>query len=234
MITLALHKYQMMKKDIFRKLAIGLTLSLIVTTHTALQAQELYMPRNIKAAYDKGSRSKDGKPGKNYWQNKGKYQMTIQVNPGTKLVEGTETITYTNNSPDTLHEVAIRFVNNLHKPEAPRSGYVSKDFLSSGLDIKSFEVNGQSYSLNTKNWGTVEEVPLKTPLNPGQTAVFNISWAYPLSKESGREGQLDSTTFFVAYAFPRISVYDDYNGWDQIPHTDRAELQRLQRLPADR
>lgn len=216
----------MMKKNILRLLTIGLpvTLALIITTNTALHAQELYMPRNIKAAYDKGSRSKDGKPGKQYWQNKGKYDLHIQVNPDTKLVEGTETIKYTNNSPDTLRQVAIRFVNNLHKPEAPRSGYVSKDFLTSGLDIKSFEVDGQRYSLNTKDWGTVEDVPLKTALNPGQTAVFNISWAYPLSKESGREGQLDSTTFFVAYAFPRISVYDDYNGWDQIPHTDRAEF----------
>ncbi|RQO75837.1 aminopeptidase [Pedobacter sp. KBW06] len=215
-----------MKKNIFRLLTIGLplTLALIITTDTALRAQELYLPRNIKAAYDKGTRSKDGKPGKQYWQNKGKYDLRIQVNPGTKLVEGTETIKYTNNSPDTLRQVAIRFVNNLHKPEAPRSGYVSKDFLTSGLDISAFEVDGQSYSLNTKNWGTVEDVPLKSPLNPGQTAVFNISWAYPLSKESGREGQLDSTTFFVAYAFPRISVYDDYNGWDQIPHTDRAEF----------
>lgn len=216
----------MMKKNILRLLTIGLpvTLALIITTNTALHAQELYMPRNIKAAYDKGSRSKDGKPGIQYWQNKGKYDLHIQVNPDTKLVEGTETIKYTNNSPDTLRQVAIRFVNNLHKPEAPRSGYVSKDFLTSGLDIKSFEVDGQRYSLNTKDWGTVEDVPLKTALNPGQTAVFNISWAYPLSKESGREGQLDSTTFFVAYAFPRISVYDDYNGWDQIPHTDRAEF----------
>lgn len=216
----------MMKKNILRLLTIGLpvTLALIITTNTALHAQELYMPRNIKAAYDKGTRSKDGKPGKQYWQNKGKYDLHIQVNPDTKLVEGTETIKYTNNSPDTLRQVAIRFVNNLHKPEAPRSGYVSKDFLTSGLDIKSFEVDGQRYSLNTKDWGTVEDVPLKTALNPGQTAVFNISWAYPLSKESGREGQLDSTTFFVAYAFPRISVYDDYNGWDQIPHTDRAEF----------
>ncbi|NQX39826.1 hypothetical protein SAMN05421820_106227 [Pedobacter steynii] len=215
-----------MKKNIFRLLTIGLpvTLALIITTNTALHAQELYMPRNIKAAYDKGTRSKDGKPGKHYWQNQGKYDLHIQVTPDTKLVEGTETIKYTNHSPDTLHQVAIRFVNNLHKPEAPRSGYVSKDFLTSGLDIKSFEVDGQSYSLNTKNWGTVEDVPLKTALNPGQTAVFNISWAYPLSKESGREGQLDSSTFFVAYAFPRISVYDDYNGWDQIPHTDRAEF----------
>ncbi|WP_233602910.1 M1 family metallopeptidase [Pedobacter sp. KBW06] len=221
-----MYRYIMMKKNIFRLLTIGLplTLALIITTDTALRAQELYLPRNIKAAYDKGTRSKDGKPGKQYWQNKGKYDLRIQVNPGTKLVEGTETIKYTNNSPDTLRQVAIRFVNNLHKPEAPRSGYVSKDFLTSGLDISAFEVDGQSYSLNTKNWGTVEDVPLKSPLNPGQTAVFNISWAYPLSKESGREGQLDSTTFFVAYAFPRISVYDDYNGWDQIPHTDRAEF----------
>lgn len=216
----------MMKKNILRLLTIGLpvTLALIITINTDLHAQELYMLRNIKAAYDKGTRSKDGKPGKQYWQNKGKYDLHIQVNPDTKLVEGTETIKYTNNSPDTLRQVAIRFVNNLHKPEAPRSGYVSKDFLTSGLDIKSFEVDGQRYSLNTKDWGTVEDVPLKTALNPGQTAVFNISWAYPLSKESGREGQLDSTTFFVAYAFPRISVYDDYNGWDQIPHTDRAEF----------
>lgn len=221
-----MYRYIMMKKNIFRLLTIGLpvALALIITTDTALRAQELYLPRNIKAAYDKGTRSKDGKPGKQYWQNKGKYDLRIQVNPGTKLVEGTETIKYTNNSPDTLRQVAIRFVNNLHKPEAPRSGYVSKDFLTSGLDISAFEVDGQSYSLNTKNWGTVEDVPLKSPLNPGQTAVFNISWAYPLSKESGREGQLDSTTFFVAYAFPRISVYDDYNGWDQIPHTDRAEF----------
>ncbi len=37
------------------------------------------MPRNIKAAYAKGTRSMDGKPGKNYWQNHGKYNMEITV-----------------------------------------------------------------------------------------------------------------------------------------------------------
>lgn len=215
-----------MKKNIFRLAARAFPLSLafLLNGTIALQAQELYMPRNIKAAYDKGTRSKDGSPGKQYWQNHGKYDMTIQVHPDTRVVEGTETIKYTNNSRDTLSEVAIRFVNNLHKPEAPRSGYVSKDFLTSGLEIKSLAINGQNYTINTEDWGTVEKIPLKSSLNPGQTAVFNISWSYPLSKESGREGQLDSTTFFVAYAFPRISVYGDYNGWDMIPHTDRAEF----------
>ena len=57
-------------------------------------AQELYMPRNIKQAYTNETRSKDGKPGTNYWQNHGKYNMEIAVDPATKIVSGTETIIY--------------------------------------------------------------------------------------------------------------------------------------------
>jgi hypothetical protein len=187
-------------------------------------AQELYMPRNIKETYVKGSRSKDGKPGKNYWQNHGKYAMEITVNPDTKMVSGTESITYENNSKDTLKALVIRFVNNLHKPTVPRAGSVSADFLSEGLTITSFKINGEVYNENAKNWGTVGTVNLKKPLPPNTKATVDIDWNYPLSKESGREGQIDNTTFFVAYSYPRVSVYDDYNGWDRLPHTDGQEF----------
>lgn len=187
-------------------------------------AQDLYMPRNIKKAYENGTRSFEGKPGKRYWQNKGKYDLSLTVTPKNKVVEGKESIVYTNNSPDTLKEVTIRFVNNVHKPEAPRAGYASPDFLTKGLTISSFSVNGQKYDIDTRHWGTAEDIALKEVILPGKSATFLIDWNYPLSKQSGREGQIDSTTFFVAYAFPRISVYDDYNGWDKIPHTDRTEF----------
>ncbi|MCX2485360.1 M1 family metallopeptidase [Pedobacter sp. MR2016-24] len=207
-----------MQKNIFRLLA------LVLLTTTSVQAQDLYMPRNIKQAYENGTRSMDGKPGKKYWQNKGKYNMTITVTPKTKLVEGTETIVYTNNSPDTLKQVTIRFVNNIHKPEAPRAGYASKDFLTRGLIISSFAIDGKKLKIDGKDWGTTGDVSLPGVLLPGKSATFAIDWNYPLSKESGREGQIDSNTFFVAYAFPRISVYDDYNGWDKIPHMDRVEF----------
>lgn len=202
----------------------NLLFAALVMLHLTTKAQDLYMPRNIKKAYQNGTRSMDGKPGKNYWQNKASYNMTLSVSPETKTVTGVETIAYTNNSPDTLYQVTIRFVNNIHKPEAPRGGYVSKDFLTSGLNISSFAVNGKKYTLDSKGWGTVADVALKNPIYPGQTTSFDINWNYPLSKQSGREGQLDSTTFFVAYAFPRISVYDDYNKWDKIPHADRNEF----------
>ncbi|WP_316804557.1 M1 family metallopeptidase [Pedobacter nototheniae] len=187
-------------------------------------AQSLYMPRNIKAAYSKGTRSYDGKPGKNYWQNHGKYNMDLTVDAETKVVNGKEEIIYSNNSTDTLRNLAIRFVNNLHKPTSPRSGSVSEDFLSTGLNIQAFSVDGEVYKVDSKNWGTVGNVKLKKPLLPGTKITVKIDWDYPLSKESGREGQIDPNSFYVAYSYPRISVYDDYNGWDRIPHTDRAEF----------
>ncbi len=189
-----------------------------------LHAQHLYMPRNITKAYQNGTRSLDGSPGKNYWQNAGKYDIDETVNPETKIVSGVEKIVYSNNSPDTLKILAIRFVNNVHNPEAPRGSYMSDNFFTTGLDITSFSVNNEPYDINSKNWGTVTAVRLKQPLLPHSSAELNIAWNYPLSKQDGREGQVDSTTFYVAYSYPRISVYDDYNGWDFLAHTLRQEF----------
>lgn len=187
-------------------------------------AQDLYMPRNITNAFNKGTRSMNGNPGMNYWQNEARYDIQITVTPATKIVSGVEKIIYSNNSPDTLHEIAIRFVNNVHKPEAPRGNQTSTGFLTRGLEIQDFSVNNESYQILNKNWGTVGSIPLTHPILPHSTAEVNITWNYPLSQVDGREGQIDSTTFFVAYSYPRISVYDDYNGWDLIPHTGRQEF----------
>ena len=189
-----------------------------------VQAQQLYMPRNITNAVKKGTRSLDGSPGKNYWQNKGKYDINVTITPETKIVSGVEKIVYTNNSPDTLSMIAIRFVNNFHKPLAPRIGYTNPDIITSGLDIQSFSIDNESYQINSKDWFTVAGVRLKKPMLPHSSIEINISWNYPLSKVSGREGQIDSTTFYVAYSYPRVSVYDDYYGWDMLPHTGGQEF----------
>jgi hypothetical protein len=189
-----------------------------------INGQKLYMPRNVAKSYEKGIRSMDGKPGKNYWQNRGKYDISIMVTPESKTVAGVEKISYTNNSPDTLLTIAIRFVNNFHKPLAPRGSYANPDIITSGLDIQFFSIDSEVYKIDSQNWGTVASVRLKKPIPPNTSVNLNIAWNYPLSKQSGREGQIDSTTFYVAYSYPRISVYDDYNGWDMVPHTGRQEF----------
>ncbi len=201
------------------KLLLGLML-----IGTTISAQELYMPRNIKKAYANGTRDISGKPGKNYWQNKGIYDVNVKVDAKTKIVSGSETIQYSNNSPDELKILAIRFVNNMTKPQSPRAGYASKDALTDGLKIKSFFINGEKYNINSDDWGTVEAVKLTKAIASKSKTEIKIDWEYPLAKESGREGQIDPETFYVAYSFPRVSVYDDYNGWDMLAHNGRQEF----------
>lgn len=187
-------------------------------------AQDLYVPRNIRDAIEKGTRSTDGAPGKNYWQNKGVYDIRMTVTPETRMVAGVERIEYTNNSPDTLNELVFKFVNNVHKPNAVRASYVADAFLDSGLTIKALTIDGDLYQEDARDRGTVIPITLKKPILPGSTTEVAVEWYYPLSRLSGREGQIDSTTFFVAYAYPRIAVYDDYNGWDMIEHNGRQEF----------
>jgi len=48
----------------------------------------LYIPRNIKQAYKNRTRSPDGRPGKNYWQNHGRYDINITVMPPDRTIHG--------------------------------------------------------------------------------------------------------------------------------------------------
>src|SRR3978361_2041655 len=67
-----------------------------------VQSQSLPVARNYQQAYDKNTRTSDGKPGANYWQNKATYNINVSFAPSTRIISGTEEIIYTNNSPDTL------------------------------------------------------------------------------------------------------------------------------------
>lgn len=203
---------------------IVITLMLALGYAGVVSAQELYMPRNIKKAYTNGTRTKSGLPGPRYWQNKGRYDIQLKVNAPSGLVYGREKIRYINNSPDTLRQVVIRLLCNLHKVNAPRSGYVSKDFLTEeGVMIDTLIIGGVNVPFDN-DVATVGAAKLPKPLVSKDSVDLSISWHYTLSKQSGREGRIDSTTFFLAYAYPRISVYDDYNGWDMIEHSDRVEF----------
>ncbi|RYF45905.1 MAG: M1 family peptidase, partial [Cytophagaceae bacterium] len=107
-------------------------------TAGATQAQELYMPRNIKKAYQKGTRSMDGKPGKSYWQNFARYTINITATPPNRTIRGTEAITYINNSPDTLKTLVFKLILNSHKPGAIRQSPASADYLTSGIHVDKY------------------------------------------------------------------------------------------------
>ena len=70
----------------------------------------------------------------------------------------------------------------------------------------------------------------RPPLAPGDSVELAFTWHYDVSRQPGREGMIDSTTYFLAYFYPRVAVYDDTDGWDTMDHTGPRVLQRLQRL----
>jgi len=191
----------------------------------SLNAQDLYMSRDVKQAYKNGTRSMDGKPGKNYWQNHGRYAITITAMPPGRTVKGTETITYINNSPDTLRSPSIKLFLNIHKPGAPREFGATPDYLTPGVHVDECKVNGQTIQVRSDQFVfTNLPVKLPRPLLPHDSVQFSFDWHYEISLRSGREGMIDSTTYFLAYFYPRVAVYDDYNGWDRMPFMESHEF----------
>jgi peptidase M1-like protein len=61
-------------------------------------------------------RRPDGSPGPEYWQQRVDYRIRATLDTAAKRIAGTESIQYTNNSPDTLRFLWLQLDQNLFKP----------------------------------------------------------------------------------------------------------------------
>lgn len=199
-------------------------LFLVVTANLYSQTG-LPVPRNIRPAYEKGTRTTDGKPGKNYWQNRASYDLKINFDPDTRLLKGTVDIDYVNNSPDTLKQIWFKLYPNLYKASSPRAVKVDSADLGSGVSIHSFTANGKEINEEARRENGTNMTVTIPPLAKGQHITFNIAWSYVLNKGSHyRTGEIEPGADFVAYFFPRIAVYDDIDGWNKYPYLGNLEF----------
>jgi hypothetical protein len=186
---------------------------------------QLQVPREIQAAYDKGTRSMDGRPGKNYWQNTADYILNINFDPASRRLNGIVNIVYTNSSPDTLNEIWFKLYPNLYQIGAPRSQSISKEDVSDGVQITKMSVNGVAKDVSQLLINATNMTVNIEPLTHGKKIEFNITYSYTLNKDSHiRTGEIDSNSDFVAYFFPRIAVYDDIDGWNKYSYTSTQEF----------
>ncbi len=187
-------------------------------------SQSLPIPRNIQPAYKKGTRSGDGKPGANYWQNSADYNLAINFDPGTRLLYGDENINYTNSSPDTLRQIVFKLYPNLYKKGTPSLSRIAAGDLGDGMFIDSVWINDNYYSRAMMIDGT-NMFFRNLLLLPKQSIHFRIVYHYTLNKGSDiRTGEIDPGADFVAYFFPRIAAYDDIDGWNMYPYNGREEF----------
>lgn len=200
-------------------------LVVLIVGHLATAQTTLPTPTNFNKLYSQGTRQLSGAPGKNYWQNSGNYDIAIRFDPVTRIITGTETIVYTNNSPDELTQIWFKLYPNLYKKGSQRLMTVEPEDVTDGMTITQLEMDGQLVAPNKYPISGTNMVVQQKPVAAGATVKFVIAFTYQLNKGSHiRTGEVDEGAHFIAYFFPRIAVYDDIDGWNKNPYLGTQEF----------
>lgn len=200
-----------------------------IIASSAFSQSQFYIPRNFQEAYENGTRSADGKPGSNYWQNRSDYRISAQVDPSQRKLTGQEHIQYYNNSPDTLKQIVIRLYQDMNKSTGPHSSEMRKESITEGVDVQSVSIEGNAIDLSNEDkadrMGTNLYLRKINPVLPGKSVSLDIDWSFIIPKSPNpRMGAYDSTSYMVAYWYPQVSVYDDIDGWDRLNYAGNVEF----------
>jgi curved DNA-binding protein CbpA len=205
-------------------------LTIIFGSFSLAQKTTLFIPRNIKKSYENGIRNYNGTPGAKYWQNKADYFISAEIVPKTRGLNGREEVIYQNNSSDELKKIVFRLYPDYYKKGAPRDDQIAPRAVNDGMVIKSLIINDDTINVasqggNFLRRGTNATVFLNNPIPPGGKAVIEVEWSFVIPTFSKqRMGAYDSTSFFVAYWYPQIAVYDDVDGWDTYNYGGTVEF----------
>lgn len=194
-------------------------------------------------------RSASGAPGINYWQQRADYDIDVELNDDTQLLTGKETITYYNNAPEVLRFLWLQLdQNNLSdgnmtdKTETNRlRDSIPVKFFPLATDTYGYEggfkitavkdaITGKalSYLINY----TMLRVDLPTPMKTGDKFSFVVEWNYrekdrmKFSERGGYEYFPEDGNYLYTEAqwFPRMCVFDDYEGWQNKQFIGQGEF----------
>src|SRR3954469_10837612 len=118
--------------------------ALLIALTASAAAPQLPVSRDHQHARARGTRSPSGAPGARYWQNHARYAIDVGVAPADRSVRGSERIVYFNNSPDTLKALGFKLILNIHRPGASRMFSANEAYLTPGVTVDSFAVNGRA------------------------------------------------------------------------------------------
>jgi hypothetical protein len=189
---------------------------------------EPVLERGFADAIEAGTRTEDGMPGPNYWQQDAQYDLEATLHPEQKRLDGSARITYTNNSPDVLRRLHVELAQNLHKAGVVRNEMAE---VTGGVTVERVAVNGTE--LQPGNSGpryqqanTQLVLFPESSLSPGASATVEIDWRFtiPQAGAGARMGYSRDNLFFLAYWYPQISVYDDVVGWMMEPFMGQGEF----------
>ena len=171
-----------------------------------------------------------------YWQQAVDYTIEVEMDHETAQYNGTETVVYTNNSPETLHKVFFHLYYNAFQPGsemAIRLKNAADKNRRFKVDIDSLTPQQQGYlnvsgltqdgiALTPEESETILEVPLAKALAPGESTTFSLSFNGQVPDVIRRAGKnsKEGIAFSMAQWYPKMAEYD-YEGWNADPYTGR-------------
>src|SRR5581483_2805723 len=90
-------------------------------------------------AVERGTRTRTGEPGPNYWVEYARYTIDARLDPSTNRASGHERVVYLNNSPDTLKRLAVYLRQNAFAAGSPRNQQAP---ITGGVTLGRVIVNG--------------------------------------------------------------------------------------------
>lgn len=184
--------------------------------------------------------TKEAKPlseiNNNYWQQHVDYTMEINMDVKKHQYKGKQKLVYTNNSPDVLNRVYYHLFFNAFQPGSEmdvRSLTIKDPSPKIGdrisklqpneigyIKVNTLKQNGASIAYNTV--GTVLEVTLNKPIQPGEKVTFDMDFdaQVPIQiRRSGRNNK-EGVALSMSQWYPKLAEYDD-EGWHADPYIGR-------------
>jgi hypothetical protein len=183
-----------------------------------------------------------------YWQQHVDYTMDVDVDVKKYQYSGTQKLVYTNNSPDALNKVFYHLYYNAFQPNSEmdarlqsiadpdgrmitRSGTKENPIVKSRiaslkpneigfLKVSSLKQNGVALSYTVE--GTVLEVTLNQPIQPGTKVTFEMDFNGQLPVHIRRAGRnsKDDIAMSMAQWYPKMAEYD-FEGWQTSAYIAR-------------
>ena len=198
-------------------------------------------------------RTASGAPGPKYWQQRVDYDIKCELDEANNKLTGSETITYFNNSSETLSYFWMQLDENQHST-VNNANYQNQNpmgvqYTDKVLDRFEEKRGDNGYGVNilklTDAAGkpikytinkTMMKVDLPAPLKPGQKFVFKVDWTYKLANRGdfirfgGARGGYENfpednnNNYTITQWYPRLCKYSDDQGWQNHQFTGTGEF----------
>jgi hypothetical protein len=210
------------EKNMKRNIFITLFITILLTSCLYGQEGNFFVPREVKTAIKNQTRTTTGIPGPNYWQNKVDYKIEANFNAETGKLIGKQTVTYINNSPNSLNTLVFNLYPNLFKKGNKRDCELDPRDIHDGMQINKISVDGVQIDPKS-NKITYEDTKMNLSLpkllsTKAKVAIV-MEWEFVMQANTQiRVGKSGINTWFIGYWYPQIAVYDDVFGWDKIDY----------------